>query len=92
MRECKCKETGKKYAVKIFRSEDEEMFIHAEREYKIMLKLYGHPNIVEGVDYIPELLRCRGYLVMEKIEGQSIISLVTENGPIPEPKAKILMK
>jgi serine/threonine protein kinase len=39
VRECKSKETGKKYAVKIFRSEDEEMFIHAEREYRIMVKL-----------------------------------------------------
>jgi serine/threonine protein kinase len=61
--------TGETYAVKIFRSEDEEMFIHAEREFNILQKLRGHPNIVQGIDYIPELLRSRGYLVMEKVSG-----------------------
>jgi len=30
------------HAVKIFRSEDEEMYIHAEREFKILQKLKGH--------------------------------------------------
>lgn len=53
--------------MKIFRSEDEEMFVHAEREFKIMQKLNGHPNIVKGIDYMPELLRSRGYLIMERI-------------------------
>ena len=28
MRECKCKVTGETYAVKIIRSEDDEMFVH----------------------------------------------------------------
>lgn len=46
------------------------MFIHAEREFKILARLKGHPNIVQGVEYIPEFLRSRGYLVMEKAEGQ----------------------
>lgn len=68
--------TGETYAVKIFRSEDEEMFIHADREFKIMQRLTGHPNIVEGKDYIPEYLRSRGYLVMEKVTGLSILNTV----------------
>jgi serine/threonine protein kinase len=67
VRECKNRATGEVCAVKIFRSEDEEMFIHAEREHQIMQKLNGHPNIVRGIDYIPELLRSRGYIIMEKI-------------------------
>ena len=43
------------------------MFIHAEREFKILAKLKGNPNIVDGVEYIPEKARSRGYLIMEKI-------------------------
>ena len=73
MKECKCRVTGNNYAVKIFRSEDEEMFIHAEREFKIMKRLDNHPHIVKGIEYIPELLRSRGYIVMEKIGGKSIL-------------------
>ena len=73
MKECKCRATGNNYAVKIFRSEDEEMFIHAEREFKIMKRLDKHPHIVKGIEYIPELLRSRGYIVMEKIGGKSIL-------------------
>jgi hypothetical protein len=46
VRECKLKDTGEIFAVKIFRSEDEEMYIHAEREFNIMATLAGHPNIV----------------------------------------------
>jgi bacterioferritin (cytochrome b1) len=38
--------TGETYAVKIFRSEDEEMFKHAESEFNILQLLKGHPNIV----------------------------------------------
>lgn len=66
VRECKCKVTGETYAVKIFRSEDDEMFIHAEREFNIMQRLKGHPVFVKGIEYIPEILRSRGYIVMEK--------------------------
>ena len=71
-------------AVKIFRSEDEEMFIHAEREFKILQRLNGHPNIVQGVEYIQEFLRSRGYLIMEKINGLSILNMVTYKGPLSE--------
>lgn len=88
MRECRSRETGDICAVKIFRSEDEEMFIHAEREFKILQRLNGHPNIVEGVEYIQEFLRSRGYLVMEKIMGKSILNLVIDSGPVSEEAAK----
>lgn len=76
VRECKCKETGKDYAVKIFRSEDEEMFIHAEREFKILKKLEGHPNIIQGIEYIPEVSKSRGYIVMQKVIGSHILDIV----------------
>ncbi|CDW73420.1 protein kinase domain containing protein [Stylonychia lemnae] len=91
VRECKCKVTLQNHAVKIFRSEDEEMFIHAEREFKILEKLKGNPNIVQGIEYIPEFLRSRGYLVLEKIEGQHILHLI-ENGPVSEEQAKTMIK
>lgn len=70
--------------MKIFRSEDEEMFIHAEREFKILSKLKGNPNIVEGVEYIPEFLRNRGYLVMEKVTGKNLLHHTIEHGPFEE--------
>jgi serine/threonine protein kinase len=65
-------------AAKIFRSEDEMMFIHAEREHQILSRLNVHLNIVQGIDYIPELLRNRGYLIMEKISGVSILNTVLD--------------
>jgi serine/threonine protein kinase len=68
------------------------MFIHAEREFKILQRLNGHPNIVEGVEYIQEFLRSRGYLVMEKILGQSILNLATNKGPISEEISKSLLR
>jgi serine/threonine protein kinase len=68
------------------------MFIHAEREYKIMERLKGHQNIVQGIDYIPEFLRSRGYLVMEKIIGECILNIVMENGPISEIRSKNIMR
>jgi serine/threonine protein kinase len=78
--------------VKIFRSEDEEMFIHAEREFMIMQRLKGQPNIVLGVEYIPEFLRSRGYLVMEKVFGEQIICYVYKNGPCNESKSKVIIR
>jgi len=45
------------------------MFIHAEREFKIMQRLKGNSSIVYGVEYIPEFLRSRGYIVMERVYG-----------------------
>ncbi len=78
MRECRSKENGEFYAVKIFRSEDEEMYIHAEREFKIMKQLEGNPNIVRGVEYISEFHKSRGYIVMEKITGETILNLVLD--------------
>lgn len=51
---CRCKQSGQLYAVKMVRSEDPEMFIHCEREFKIMQRLKGHPNLVQGIDYIVE--------------------------------------
>lgn len=72
MRKCKSKVDGRTYAVKIIRSEDEEMFIHMEREFRILETLNGHANIVEGIEYIPEVARCRGYMIMELVEGQHL--------------------
>ena len=43
------------------------MFIHAEREFKIMKLLGDHDCITKAVEYIPELLRSRGYVIMEKV-------------------------
>jgi serine/threonine protein kinase len=92
VRECKCNTTLQTYAVKIFRSEDEEMFIHAEREFKILSKLKGNRNIIQGIEYIPEFLRSRGYLVMEKVEGQHLLNYISENGPLNEEDAKTIIK
>ena len=68
------------------------MFLHAEREFKILERLKGNPNIVFGVEYIPEFLRSRGYLVMEKIEGLHMLNYAYEYGPMIEEKAKIIIK
>jgi hypothetical protein len=41
------------------------MYIVMQRERDILEKLNGHVNIAQGIDYISEKERCRGYLVME---------------------------
>lgn len=68
------------------------MFIHAEREFKILAKLKGNPNIVQGIEYIPEFLRSRGYLVMEKVTGLHLLNYIMDNGSMPEARAKIIIK
>lgn len=68
------------------------MFNHAELEFKILNKLKGNPRIVEGIEYIPEFLRSRGYLVMEKINGTGLLTYTMENGPMDEQRAKIIIK
>ena len=60
------------------------MFIHAEREFKILSRLKGNSNIVQGIEYIPEFLRSRGYIVMEKVEGMQVSQLVSDKGPVTE--------
>jgi serine/threonine protein kinase len=52
------------------------MFIHAEREFKIMKRLESSHHIVEGIEYIPYLFRSSGYIVMEKIGGMSLLDKV----------------
>jgi len=52
------------------------MFIHAEREFRIIKLLEPHPQIVQGVEYFGEPLRNRAYIVMERIVGQNMLDLV----------------
>ena len=85
MRLCTCRDTGKAYAVKVMRSEDREMFVHAEREWRILQRLHGHPNIVKGIEYLPEEKRGLSYLVMEQVYGSSLLSYVqNRNSPIQD--------
>jgi serine/threonine protein kinase len=82
VRLCKCKATKNTFAVKIMRSEDQEIFVHGEREWRILQRLDGHPNIVRGIEYLSELSRGRSYLVMERVQGHSILSYVLDHGRI----------
>lgn len=68
------------------------MYIHAEREFKILKRLSGNPTIIEGIEYLPEFLRSRGYLVIEKVEGNSCLDYVLKNGPVDEASAKIIIR
>jgi serine/threonine protein kinase len=47
---------------------------------------------VYGVEYIPEFLRSRGYLVMEKVQGSHMLNYVYDNGPFDELKAKRIVQ
>ena len=58
------------------RSEDIEMFVHAEREWRILQRLDGHHCIVRGIEYLPEEKRGLSYLVMEQVFGSSLLSYV----------------
>ena len=74
------------------RSEDPEIFIHAEREWRILQHLRGHPNIVQGIEYLPENKRGLSYLVMEQAFGASLLSYVHDNRATDESLAKIILK
>ena len=67
------------------------MYMSMEKEFKIIKKLEGHPNIIQGVDYFAETLRNRGYLVMEEVIGKNMLELVEEDGGVPEIDAKKIM-
>jgi len=60
------------------------MFIHAEREFKILYNLKENHNIAYVIEYIPEPNWSRGYLVMEKIVGKNLLDLVSEDSPLSE--------
>ena len=66
--------------------------MHQEREYAILKQLSGHPNIVEAIDIFPEIHRSRGYLIMEKVDGQSVLDLVEAHDFFEEDKAREIMK
>ena len=57
-----------------------------------MQRLQPHANIVSGVEYIPELLRGRGYLIMEKVSGEHVLNFVMREGPIKEERAKEIVR
>lgn len=92
MRRCKEIETGKYFAVKIIRSEDDEMFAHMQREFAILKRLNGHQNIIQGYEYIPEQQRWKGYLIMEEVFGDHILSKVVKNGRFPESTARTIFE
>lgn len=68
------------------------MFLHMQREYLILKRLNGHPNIIQGIDYIPEQKRWKGYLIMECITGTHILDKVVQNGPSSEKEAKAIFR
>lgn len=88
MKECRRKGQERVYAVKVIRSDDEQMFIHMQREFQILEKLDGHPNIIQGIEYIPEKEKGRGYLVMEKVDGVHLFDKVMESGAFSEEATK----
>ena len=65
--------------------------MNQEREFQIIRRLEGHPNIVQAYDIFPEIHRSRGYLIMDYIDGQHILDLVEVHGYFEEEKAKEIM-
>lgn len=52
------------------------MFLCGQREFEMLTILKDHKNIVNGVEYIEERERCRGFIVMEKVIGDNILTNV----------------
>jgi serine/threonine protein kinase len=63
-----------------------------EREFKILKTLEGHPNIIKATEYVSEKEKCRGYLVMEKVDGKNLLDKVMDDGPFSEAQAKAIIK
>lgn len=63
-----------------------------EREKSIMDACQGHPNIIQGVEYCGEKEKCRGYLVMEKVDGEHLLDIVTRDGKMAEEETKAIFR
>eukprot|EP01126_Amoeba_proteus_P023430 TRINITY_DN2354_c0_g2_i5.p1 TRINITY_DN2354_c0_g2~~TRINITY_DN2354_c0_g2_i5.p1 ORF type:complete len:482 (-),score=126.83 TRINITY_DN2354_c0_g2_i5:202-1647(-) len=85
------KVTRKKYAVKIIIKEKLNQRQHEllQREIAVMSKLH-HPNIVDLVEaYVTPK---KTYLVLEYVEGGSMLKELMDNGPYTEKESARLMK
>lgn len=76
--------TGKRLAIKVFRTEGAHQSEIAERcrFEALAVNQIGHPNIIDVIDFsvLPD---GRPYLVMEFLEGQSLASYLRQRGPLP---------
>ena len=72
-------EEGPKFAVKIIRTQDEELIEIAYSEYKI-LKSLEHKNIIKMHDAFLNQMNGTMYLVMDMANGSSLRSLMEEDG------------
>lgn len=62
-------------------------------EYSLIYQNYKYIKITFiGIEYIGEKEKNRGYIVMEKISGETILNIVLDKGHFTEKDAKILFK
>jgi serine/threonine protein kinase len=47
-----------------------------------MQRLSPHPNFVSGFAYYANPSRGKGYLIMEKIDGNNLLDIVMQYGPL----------
>lgn len=87
MKECKNRENGKKYAVKIMRNLDEERVNAARNEFD-MLKSLRQPHIVSVEEFF--VTQKSIYMIMELVDGCELMDKIAEIEKYDENVAKKL--
>ena len=60
------------FAVKLVRSDDEEMLNAHEREFDI-IKSMDHPNVVRGIEVFKDITKNEVWQVMELVDGLELL-------------------
>jgi len=86
------KEEDPKFAVKIIRTQDEELIEIAYSEYKI-LKSIDHKNIIKMHDAFLNQMNGTMYLVMDMANGRNLRSLMEDQKvQFTESQAKLIFR
>jgi len=82
VKECEAVASGLRYAVKVVRGDDEAVMRSVEQEYELLRELRCCPYIVEAVEFFKDEMRGRAYLVLEKVDGASLLEVTATEGPL----------
>ncbi|KAK9477085.1 kinase-like domain-containing protein [Lipomyces japonicus] len=83
------RKTGEVVAVKVIPRSRIMKGLGVKREVEILMKL-DHPNVVRLKDYDDDAINI--YLVMEYVSGGDLMDYVTNNGPMSDKMARIVLK
>lgn len=88
---CRLRATGEMFAVKVFRTRDNEILGNIKREFKHLKKL-KHKNVVYMREIYMNMREGEVHLVMEFFDGKEMFAVLTESGRYSEDVARFLFR